>query len=76
MGRFTYKLNNEHEVSVRMGESLSADWDNDESTVNTTQVVDINNLTRALVHKINSNSDMKSLVTAYNGDYSLDANGN
>ena len=72
----TYKLNNEHEVSVRMGESLSADWDNDESTVNTTQVVDINNLTRALVHKINSNSDMKSLVTAYNGDYSLDANGN
>ncbi len=72
----TYKLNNEHQVSVTMGQDLEADWDNDESTANTTQVVDINNLTRALVHKINMNSDMKSLVTAYNGDYSLDDNGN
>jgi flagellar hook-associated protein 1 len=72
----TYKLNNEFSVSVTMGESLTADWDNDSSTVDTTQVVDQNNLTRALVFKINSNADMKDSITAYNGDYSIDANGN
>jgi flagellar hook-associated protein 1 len=72
----TYKLNNEFSVSVTMGESLTADWDNDSSTADTTQVVDQNNLTRALVFKINSNADMKDSITAYNGDYSIDANGN
>ena len=71
----TYKLNNESEVSVTIGESLLADWDNDSSTPNTTQTVDSNNLTRALVYKINSNPNMKDSITAYNGDYSIDANG-
>lgn len=71
----TYKLNNESEVSVTIGESLLADWDNDSSTPNTTQTVDLNNLTRALVYKINSNPNMKDSITAYNGDYSIDANG-
>ena len=70
----SYKLNNEFEVSVTMGELISMDWDGD-GTV-TTEAVTTSNLTRALVHKINSNSDMKDLVTAYNGDYSIDANGN
>lgn len=69
----SYKLNNEFEVSVTMGELISMDWDGD-GTV-TTEAVTTSNLTRALVHKINSNSDMKDLVTAYNGDYSIDANG-
>jgi flagellar hook-associated protein 1 FlgK len=72
----TYKLNNEFEVSVTYGESLSGDWDNDINTANTTQTVNNNNLTRALALKINANSNMKDLVTAYNGDYSIDANGN
>ncbi|MDD2895657.1 MAG: flagellar basal body rod C-terminal domain-containing protein [Aliarcobacter sp.] len=72
----TYKLNNEFEVSVTMGESLTADWDNDSSTADTTQVIDLTNLTRALVFKINANSDMKDSITAYNGDYRVDANGN
>ena len=72
----TYKLNNEFSVSVTMGESLTADWDNDSSTVDTTQTIDQNNLTRALVFKINSNADMKDSITAYNGDYTVDANGN
>lgn len=72
----TYKLNNEFEVSVTMGESLTADWDNNSSTANTAQVIDLTNLTRALVFKINSNTDMKDSITAYNGDYRVDANGN
>ena len=33
-------------------------------------------LVRALVYKINTNSDIKDSVTAYNGDYALDENGN
>ena len=70
----SYKLNNEFEVSVTMGELISMDWDGDGSV--TTEAVTTSNLTRALVYKINSNSDMKDLVTAYNGDYSIDANGN
>jgi flagellar hook-associated protein 1 FlgK len=72
----TYKLNNEFEVSVTMGESLTADWDNDSNTADTAQVIDLNNLTRALVFKINSNTNMKDSITAYNGDYIVDTNGN
>lgn len=72
----TYKINNEYEVSVKIGDSLVANWDNDLNTPNTTQVIDKDNLTRALVFKINANADTKNLVTAYNGDYSLDAKGN
>jgi flagellar hook-associated protein 1 FlgK len=72
----TYKINNEYEVSVKIGDSLVANWDNDLNTPNTTQVIDKDNLTRALVFKINTNTDTKNLVTAYNGDYSLDAKGN
>lgn len=72
----TYKLNNEFEVSVTMGESLTADWDTDPNTVDTTQVIDQNNLTRALVFKINSDANMKESIVAYNGDYTIDANGN
>ncbi|MBU0925537.1 flagellar basal body protein [bacterium] len=72
----TYKINNEYEVSVTIGDNLTADWDNDSTTADTTQVIDINNLTRALVLKINANADTKNLVTAYNGDYSLDSKGN
>ena len=72
----TYKLNNEFSVSVTMGESLTADWDGDPNTADTTQTIDQNNLTRALVFKINSNADMRDSIIAYNGDYSIDSNGN
>ena len=70
----TYKLNNESEVSVIMGESIPMDWDGDGSV--TTEAVTNSNLTRALVYRINSNPNMKDSITAYNGDYSIDANGN
>jgi flagellar hook-associated protein 1 len=70
----TYKLNNEFSVSVTMGESITMDWNGDGTE--TTETVDSSNLTRALVHKINSDANMKDSITAYNGDYSVDANGN
>lgn len=70
----TYKLNNESEVSVIMGESIPMDWDGDGSV--TIEAVTNSNLTRALVYRINSNPNMKDSITAYNGDYSIDANGN
>ena len=68
----TYKLNNEFEVSVKIGDSI----DFDENPLTISEPITFSNLTRALVHKINSNPNMKDLVTAYNGDYSIDANGN
>jgi len=70
----TYRLNNVNQVSVTIGESITMDWDG--SGTQTTQAVDSNNLTRALVHKINTTTGLKDSVTAYNGDYSLDSNGN
>ena len=70
----TYKLNNQYEVSVTIGESITMDWDGD--GIDTTEVVTESNLTRAMVHKINSNANLKDFVTAYSGDYSIDSNGN
>ena len=70
----TYKLNNESEVSVIMGELITMDWDGDGSV--TIEAVTNSNLTRALVYRINSNPNMKDSITAYNGDYSIDASGN
>ncbi|MCT7534938.1 flagellar hook-associated protein FlgK [Aliarcobacter cryaerophilus] len=61
----TYRLNNEFSVSVKIGE-----------IIDTTMTVNNNNITRALMFKINSDPNMSKLVTAYNGEYTLDANGN
>lgn len=69
----TYKLNNLHEVSVTIGESLTIDW-GDGAGVQT-RPVDIDNLTRAMVHKINEHPDLKGTITAFNGDYAVDAEG-
>lgn len=71
----TYKLNNEFEVSVTIGDSLSADWDNDPLTANTSETITESNLTRAMVFKINADTNMREYITAYNGDYSIDSNG-
>lgn len=69
----TYKLNNSFEVSVKIGDTI--DFDENPLTINS-EPITLSNLTRAIVHKINTNSDMKDLVVAYNGDYSVDTNGN
>lgn len=71
----TYKLNQEFSVSVTIGESLTGDWDNDPNTPDSTMVVDNDNITRAFMVKINSDSNMSKLVTAYNGEYTVDASG-
>ena len=71
----TYKLNNEFEVSVRIGEQITADWDNDELTADTSITVTEDNLTRMLVYRINSNANMNNSITAYNGDYTINSNG-
>ncbi len=68
----TYKLNNEFSVSVEIGEPI--DFDGDPSTPNV--LVDNNNITRAFMVKINSDPNMSKLVTAHNGEYTLDASGN
>jgi len=72
----TYKLNNEFSVSVQIGETLTGDWDGDPNTPDTTMTVDNDNLTRALIVKINADNDISKVVTAYNGDYATDTNGN
>lgn len=69
----SYKLNNQYEVSVTIGENITMDWNGDGTE--TTEAVDENNLTRALVEKVNLNADLKNLVTAYNGDYTTNEAG-
>jgi flagellar hook-associated protein 1 FlgK len=69
----TFKINNEHSVSVRFGESMSFDIDGDGLTDSVT--VDASNYVRALAHKINTNTDTKDLVTAYNGTYRVEEDG-
>lgn len=83
----TYKLNNEFDISVTIGEYIpdvtkpkdsvtglypNVDFDSD----GTADPVNADNAIRALVFKINTNSNTKDLVTAYNGDYSVDTSGN
>jgi flagellar hook-associated protein 1 FlgK len=70
----TYKINNEFEVSVQHGESLSFDLNGDGTA--TTQTVDSSNYIRALTHKINETTGLGNLVTAYNGNYETDSAGN
>ncbi|OCL94819.1 FlgK family flagellar hook-associated protein [Aliarcobacter thereius] len=71
----TYTLNSEFSVSVRVGETIMGNWDGDPNGVPTAQVVTNDNITRALMLKINSNEEMSKLVTAYNGEYVIDENG-
>lgn len=58
----TYTLNKDMEVTVEIGETVNG------------QVVTKDNIVQALSFKIND-SNMASFVTAYNGAYSVDANG-
>ena len=60
----TYTLNNEVTIRVAAGETVNG--------------VEVNkdNIIQALVYKINTNTDMLGKVTAYNGDYTVDKDGN
>ena len=70
----SYVLNNEVTITVNHGETISAPT----GTVPTFEdiVVDETNIVRALVTKINDNTEMLGEVTAYNGQYELDKDGN
>jgi len=69
----TYKLNNEFEVSVTFGESITTDWNNDGTQI--TDTVDEDNYVRALEHKINTTTGLSNLVQAYNGNYETNTSG-
>lgn len=71
----TYKLNNEFSVSVKIGETLTGDWDNDPDTPEETKIVDNDNLTRAFMVKINANEDLNKHIVAYNGEYTVNEQG-
>ena len=62
--KITYKLNDEYEVSVKIGESLDFNSDG------TAETIDSTNIIRALVYKINHTTGISDSVVAYNGDYS------
>lgn len=68
-----FELDNSNSVSVQFGESMSFDLDGDGTTDSVT--VDETNYVRALAHKINSDYNLASKVKAFNGNYSLDENG-
>ncbi len=72
----TFSLNNEFDISVKFGEAITDLNGNAVDLGNGSNVVDSSNYLRALVYKINTNVNTKDLVTAYNGDYSIDSNGN
>ncbi|MEZ4694595.1 MAG: flagellar basal body rod C-terminal domain-containing protein, partial [Aliarcobacter sp.] len=57
------------------GNKIPFDLDGDSSNGVDNKVTD-ENLIRALVYKINTNSDVKGSITAYNGDYALDEDAN
>jgi len=82
----TYKLNNEFEVSVEIGQPLyeadgvtPIDFD-DDGTIEVgpggDDIITEDNMIRALVYQINHNTGMSGSVKAYNGNYALDADGN
>ena len=68
--KITYKLNNEYEVSVQIGENIDLDGDGTKETA-----IDANNIIRALAHKINTTTGISDYVTAYNGDSALGYSG-
>lgn len=59
-----YKFDNDIEVSLEFGEIV-----NGEAATN-------DNYIRLLSHKINTNEDLNGKVTAFNGTYKIDADGN
>lgn len=65
----TLKINNTYEVSVKIGEAL-------DPNLGLGSEVNLNNLTRVMTHLINEDTNLKGIVTAYNGDYYIDSDGN
>lgn len=64
----TYYFDKDTSVTVIAGDSITDE--------NGTFTVDKDSIVRALTYKINNDSIMRNNVTAYNGQYSIDENGN
>lgn len=79
--KISYKFNNEFEVSVEIGSNTYKDGNGNEYEIDldgdgNPDTIDETNYVRALSFAINSNKDISEHVTAYNGDYSIDEQGN
>ncbi|MEA3383900.1 MAG: flagellar basal body rod C-terminal domain-containing protein [Campylobacterota bacterium] len=73
----TYTLNNELSVTLTVGEVLSNAIDTNADGVGDTDLtVDATNIVQALTFKINEDPEMSKHITAYNGSYTFDNNGN
>ena len=82
--KITYKLNNEIEISLTIGETIPDTTKPKVAGVyppldingDGTFAVSDDEIVRALVFKINNTKETQDLVQAYNGDYSVDESGN
>ena len=74
----TVRLNNMYEFTVNYGDTISSDIEDENGNVIITagSTVDETNYIRVLVNQINTHEDIPPLITAYNGDYTLDRSGN
>jgi len=79
--KISYKFNNEFDVSVSIGSNKYIGSDGEEYEIDfdgdgTPDTVDETNYVRALSFAINSDKNISAHVKAYNGDYSVDDDGN
>ncbi|NQY25461.1 MAG: flagellar hook-associated protein FlgK [Campylobacteraceae bacterium] len=68
-----YKFNNDIEVSLQFGEHVDM---NNDGIVDAGETANNTNYLRLLTHKINNTEELKDTITAYNGTYKVDADGN
>ena len=69
----TYKFDNEYEVSIEIGATVSVDLDGDGTA--TSETIDEDNYIRILAYQINHDTNISENVIAYNGNYTVDDNG-
>lgn len=72
----SYKINNEFEVSVKYGDAITFDINEDGIIDTNDGTVDESNYLRVLVNEINTTTGISNLVKAYNGNYETDSEGN
>lgn len=77
----TFKLNNDTHVSVEIGSNQYTDSSGNTHDIDidgdgNPDTITASNYVRGLAYAINENPSTKGLVTAYNGDYTVDASGN
>lgn len=79
--RFVFTLNNVGTIELKFGDYVKDSQGNNldingDSVVDATDMIDGTNYIRALSVAINNDPYMNKLVTAYNGDYTKDIDGN